>query len=74
MGELRVMGTKGDTKIIWDSDNEDEVKAAQKQFEELTKKGFVAFKMKKAGDKGEKITEFNRYTEQIILVPPIKGG
>ncbi len=55
MGEMAILGRDGDTKVIWDPDNEDEVEAAQEQFDSLTEKGFTAFSVKKDGEKGRSI-------------------
>ena len=74
MGEMRVMGIKGDVKIIWDSDNNDETAAARDQFDTLTKKGFAAFTVDKRGEKGEQIKKFDANAEKLILVPALRGG
>ena len=74
MGELRILGTKGDTKVIWDSENEDEVEAAEEQFDSLIEKGFLAFKVKKDGKKGTQIKKFDPEAGKIILTPPVVGG
>lgn len=75
MGALHVMDPKqGDLKVIWDSENEDEVKLAENQFDEAKKKGFLAFKVKKSGNKGEQIEKFDPDSEKIIMTPPIAGG
>lgn len=74
IGEMRVLGAEGDTKHIWDSENEDQVKAAKKLYDELTGKNYVAFQVDKKGEKGEKMKEFDKYAEKMILVPMIKGG
>lgn len=74
MGEIAVMGRAGDTKVIWSADNDDEVANAKKTFTDLLKKGFTAFAVKKDGDKGEKVTEFDAQAEKLILVPRMAGG
>jgi hypothetical protein len=74
MGELRVMSTLGDTKVIWDPENEDEVEAAEDQFDSLLGKGFKAFKVKKDGKAGVQIKRFNPNEAMYILVPELKGG
>lgn len=58
-GELAVMGREGDTKIIWDTDNEDEVESAERSFDDLIDKHFVAFAVGARGKKGEQIKEFD---------------
>ncbi len=74
MGEIAIMGKEGDLKVIWDSEKQDEVDAAKCQFENLTKKGYIAFSVKKDGEKNEKISKFDPNMEKIILVPMLRGG
>ena len=74
MGEMRILGSEGDLKVIWDSDNEDEVEAAREQFETLTGKGYLAFRVKKDGKKGVQTKKFDPDAEKLILAPPIAGG
>ena len=74
MGEMRIISGEGDTKMLWDPANEDEVEAAEAQFDALVEKGFTAFKVKKDGEKGKKITKFDEDAGKIIMVPRIVGG
>jgi hypothetical protein len=71
---MRVMGIDGDTKLIWESDNCEEVEAAKDTFNKLTKKGYKAFAVKKGGSQGEMIDKFDPDMEKIILAAPISGG
>lgn len=74
MSELRVLGREGDVKTIWDKDNEDEVAAARKTFNEMRAKGYSAWSVKADGEKDRVITEFDPKAEKIILAPAIRGG
>ncbi len=74
MGELRVMGMEGDSKFMWDPEKEEEVKAAKEQFNNLKKKGYVAFNVKKDGEKGSVIEDFDPDAGKIIMAPKMKGG
>lgn len=74
MGELRELGPQGDTKVIWDADEEDEVEAAQNTFDDLKEKGYFAYSVKKDGDKGRVITKFDPDAEKIIMAMPMRGG
>jgi len=90
MGEMRIitsmaqdevkklpahMRRSGDTKVIWDPKNDDEVEAAQAQFDVLIDKGFQAFKVDKEGNKtGKGIKTFNPKAGKLIMVPAIQGG
>ena len=74
MGELAIISNEGDTKVMWDPQNSDEVEAAEDQFDRLVKKGFTAFAVKKDGEKGKKITSFDAEAGKIIMVPKMVGG
>lgn len=74
MGEMRVMGRPGDTKIIWDPHRDEEVREARATFDNLRSKGYLAFKVDPKGDKGEQITRFDPNVEKLILAPPMRGG
>ncbi len=73
-GLQTVTAKKGDTKIIWDPDNKEEVNSAKRTFEDLRKKGFTAFSVKKDGSRDTLVTEFDEDLEKLILVPRITGG
>ena len=72
--EMRIMGGNGDTKVVWDKDNADEVASARDTFNQLRGKGFTAFNVKRNGDKDEVITEFDPNTQSLIMVPRLAGG
>jgi len=75
VGRLSVLDPKkGDIKLIWDSENEDEVELAEKQFKDALKKKFTAYAVKGKGKKGEKLEEFDPDIERIIMVPPAVGA
>ncbi len=73
-GELAVMGMEGDIKSIWDPAVPDEVENARSTFDRMRKKGYLAFSVNAAGDKGEQIREFDPAAGKIIMVPPLQGG
>ena len=74
MGEMKVMSVEGDVKVVWDPSNDDEVDAAEDQFNSLMKKGFSAYSVKKDGDKGRRVEKFDPKLESLIMVPEIVGG
>lgn len=76
MGELRILDRKhGDIKIIWDPNNEEEVKVARQTFENLTKKGHMAWNVGRLGKKGDnEIKVFDPDLEKMIITPPVKKG
>jgi hypothetical protein len=74
MGELRAIDETGDTKLIWDEDNADEVEAAEETFNRLKKKGYQAFKVDKKGEQGKKMEKFDPSAEKLIMVPAMQAG
>lgn len=74
VGEMSTLDSSGDTKSTWDSDNPAEVAAAKATFDELTKKGYSAFRVNKKGDQGELMREFDPNAEAVIMVPRMVGG
>ena len=74
MGEMRVMGRQGDTRVTWDSEQAQEVEAAEATFKSYLAKGFAAFRVTKRDRKGSQIEGFDPLAEEILLVPPMAGG
>lgn len=72
--ELCILDKTGDTKIIWDSTKKDEVANAKRNFDDLKKKGYMAYSVKKNGEKGELLHDFDEEAEKIILAPRMVGG
>ena len=74
-GTMCILTGAGDTKLMWDSDNRDEVQAARDHFDDLLKKRYLAFKAEgREGTRGEQIRKFDPDLERIIMVPPSVGG
>jgi len=74
MGFMEIIDATGHTKHVWDSDNQEEVDAAEAVYDSLTEKGYRAFRVKKDGDEGERMTEFDPNAESMIMMPALKGG
>ena len=74
MGEMATLSRSGDVRVMWNPDVPAEVAAAKKSFKDLLSKGHLAFAVKKDGDKGSQIREFDPDAEKIILAPPMRGG
>jgi len=72
--EMAVMDSTGDTKLIWEEENRDEVEAAREMFDSLKRKGYLAYAVNKKGDKGDVLDRFDPSAEKIIMSPQLKGG
>lgn len=81
MGMLRIMSRRGDDRIVWDSmkvqANDSEataaIREAERIFNEERKKGATAFKVE-PGKPIERIDQFDRNAEQMVIVPRVVGG
>lgn len=73
-GSLTVLDGSGDSRFMWSKDNPDEVKAAKSTFKKLKDKGYLAYKVKGDGTKGEVLREFDPEAEKIIMAPQLVGG
>jgi len=74
MGEMHVLDKSGDTKVIWDSKVPVEVGAAHATFDDLKGRGYLAYSVKKSGERKKVITEFDPAAEKLIMAPMMKGG
>lgn len=74
MGELRTMGSYGDTRMLWDPNNDDEVTAARRTFDDLKAKRYNAYRVGEGGKQGELIRTFDPSAGKIIMAPPQAGG
>lgn len=74
-GEICILDHTGDTKLIWDKDNADEVAEMRDLFKRYRKRGYLAYKVTgKDGNKGEQIHDFEPDAGRIIFAPPLVGG
>ena len=72
---IHTLDHTGDTRLIWDSENDAETAAARTMFDELKAKRFIGYKAEgKDGRKGEILQKFDPDAERIIMVPPQVGG
>ena len=75
MGEMSILNSSGDSKVIWDPSNDDECEAAKCQFDILLGKNFSIFKVGKDHEKsGGALKKFPKRAGKLIAIPRIAGG
>lgn len=75
MSVMHTLDDSGDQRVMWDKNNDDEVNAAERMFDDLRRKGYLAYKAQgKRGERGEQLREFDPDAERIILVKANQGG
>ena len=78
---LRVMSRRGDDRVTWDEQRVHSgdpeaiaaIREAERIFEQERAKGATAFRID-PGKPAQRIEEFDRTAEQIVLVPRVVGG
>lgn len=81
MGMLRIMSRRGDDRVTWDGqkisagdpDALAAVREAERIFAQERAKGATAFRIS-PGKPAERIDQFDKTAEQIVLVPRVIGG
>jgi hypothetical protein len=81
VGMLRVMSRRGDDRVTWDEQKvlagdpeaTAAVREAERIFAQERAKGATAFRMD-PGKPAQRIDEFDKTAEQIVLVPRVVGG
>ena len=81
VGMLRVMSRRGDDRVTWDEQKVLEgdpeataaIREAERIFSQERAKGATAFRLD-PGKPAQRIEEFDRTAEQIVLVPRVVGG
>lgn len=71
---LHVLDHTGDSRTIWNPENQDEVDAAKATFDRLKKKGYLAYTVEEDGKRGEVIRRFDPAAGKIIMAPQLVGG
>jgi dihydropteroate synthase len=72
---LEILDPTGDTKVMWDRNNDDEVSIAKAAFDAAIAKGSSVFAVKgKTGEQGKRLKEFDPAIERMIVVPQMVGG
>lgn len=74
-GAMYRMDATGDTRIVWDKRNPEEVDNARATFDRMRGKGYLAYAVDPANaEKGAQLTAFDPGAEKIIFAPAHRGG
>lgn len=81
MGMLRVMSRRGDERVMWNQQKAETgdreaaaaIREAERIFYAERARGATAFRVE-SGKPVERIEQFDRTAEQIVMVPRVMGG
>lgn len=72
---LHITDSTGDTRIMWDPNNKDEVDTARAAFDAAKAKGMLAYAVNDDGTKsGEVLRRFEKTRGKIIMTRQLQGG
>ena len=71
---LCILDETGDSRFQWDKNDPEQVAKAQAKFDEMKKKGYLAYSVNKKGDRGDVINTFDPNAERIIMHSQLVGG
>jgi len=75
MGVMQIMSAKhGHKNEVWDPNIQVEVDSAEDTFNDLRAKGYIAFKVDRAGEKAEIMSSFDPEAGKMIMSPAQAGG
>lgn len=76
--EMRILSSRGDIVVEWDTGVNAEAQAAireaERLFDEQRAKGATAFRVDKPGQPATRLDVFDRTAPRIVVVPRIVGG
>ena len=72
---LSIPDVSGDTRLMWDPRDADEVKIAREAFDAAKAKGMVAYAVDQSGDRSDEvIREFDPARSKIVMTKQLAGG
>jgi hypothetical protein len=71
---MQIMDPTGHTTVAWEQGDTAEVEVARTTFDEMTRKGYQAFRVGKNGERGTRMTAFDPAAEEMLLIPQLVGG
>lgn len=74
MGKMYILYGENNEKLFWNASIPEEVAIAQSRFEQYLKKGYIACRIEKGGNRGVLIAEFDLKAEEIMLFSMLEGG
>jgi hypothetical protein len=81
MHVMNVLDSTGHTTVTWDPTNANSVRDARREFQDLVRRGYSAFRMNVIAEngvvveeKGERIDTFDPQAGKVMMVPHLRGG
>jgi hypothetical protein len=66
-GVMRVLDENGDSRVVWDRRDKNQVKEAFAKFKDFIVKGYRAYVVRGDGSRGSRLDEFDPLLEEILV-------
>lgn len=74
-GLMTILDRSGDTAVLWDRADPEQVEETRRRFDEIIGQGYLAEKTNTGyAQDGEQIREFDPQAQRIVMRPPLVGG
>ena len=74
MGELRILGPSGDTRVTWDPSRVRDVADVRHRFDEVIRDGYLVFELDPATKEGRQVRTFDPDVRELRAFRPLAGG
>lgn len=74
MGELRILGPSGDTRLAWNPSDVDDVASVRRRFDEIVREGYLVFELEENTKEGRQVRTFDPDARELRAFRPLSGG
>jgi hypothetical protein len=74
LGELTILHYEGAKTILWDPDEDHQIKSVEDYFNSLMKRGFSALIVDPDKEEGYPTDRFDSKAKKILMFPMLSGG
>jgi hypothetical protein len=74
VGELRILGPSGDTRLAWNPADIGEVASVRRRFDEIIREGYLVFELEEGTKEGRQIRTFDPDAREMRAFRPLSGG
>lgn len=74
MGELRILGPSGDTRLAWNPADTEDVATVRRRFDEIIREGYLVFELEGDSKEGRQVRTFDPDARELRAFRPLSGG
>jgi hypothetical protein len=74
VGELRILGPSGDTRLAWNPADIEDVASVRRRFDEIVREGYIVFELEGNSKEGRQVRTFDPDVRELRAFRPLSGG